>query len=215
MEKVGMIQNKDKSRCFRKMKIIGLTGGIASGKSTASEILRGFGAIIIDADVLARKVVEPGQPALEKIVQTFGENILKKDGTLNRKTLGEIVFQDEKKLKVLNSIVHPAVYRMTEKLFQKEKEKGKERIIYDCPLLIEEHLIDMVDEVWLIYVNRENQLKRLMERNHLTKKQAMSRIKSQLPLEEKKKYVDILIDNNGNLSDLQERLRKLWYDQGQ
>ncbi|RBP46730.1 dephospho-CoA kinase [Garciella nitratireducens] len=194
------------------MKIIGLTGGIASGKSTASSILKSFGATIIDADILAKKAVEPGKPALKKIVKIFGESILNKDGTLNRKLLAKMIFNDEKKRELLNNIVHPDVYKMTQQLFQEERKKGRTRIIYDCPLLIEEHLTNIVDEVWLIYVDEKIQLKRLMQRNHLTREQAMNRIKSQLPLKEKIKYADILIDNNGSLLNLEDRLRKLWYD---
>ena len=138
------------------MDIIGLTGGIASGKTTASNILRSFGATIIDADHLARKVVKKGEPALDKLVAAFGEAILTNDGELNRKKLGEIVFNDNKKLEKLNDILHPLINSLAIKLFQKERNKGKDKIVYDSPLLIEKNLIHMVDKVWLIYLDENS-----------------------------------------------------------
>lgn len=195
------------------MKIIGLTGGIASGKSTASNILKTFGATIIDADILAHKVIEKGKPALKEIVETFGKDILRKDGILDRKKLGKIVFSDERKLKTLNAIVHPAVHKLSEELFGIEKAKGTEKIIYDSPLLIEENLMDRVDEVWLVYVDPKTQLERLIKRNGFSREEAMDRIESQLSLEEKKRYADVLIDNNGGIERLEKQLREVWYEQ--
>lgn len=193
------------------MQIIGLTGGIASGKSTASSILKSFGAKIIDADILARKVVEKGQPALENIINTFGNSILNSQGELNRRVLGEIVFDNQENLKKLNQIVHPAVNFLALSLFEKERIKGKEKIVYDCPLLIEEKLLYLVDQVWLIYINEETQLKRLMKRDKFTKDQAMKRINNQMPLVEKIKYADVIIDNSGGTDDLRKKLKTLWY----
>lgn len=193
------------------MQIIGLTGGIASGKSTASSILKSFGAIIIDADILAREVVKKGQPALERIVNTFGTKILNKQEELNRRVLGEIVFNNEEKLKKLNQIVHPAINSLAISLFEKERIDGKGKIVYDCPLLIEEKLLHLVDKVWLIYIDEEAQLKRLMERDNFTKEQAMKRINNQMPLKEKIKYADVLIDNSGSIDDLENELRNHWF----
>lgn len=195
------------------MKIIGLTGGIASGKSTASNILKTFGATIIDADILAHKVIEKGKPALKEIVETFGKDILRKDGILDRKKLGKIVFADKRKLKTLNAIVHPPVHKLSEELFEIEKAKGTEKIIYDSPLLIEENLMDRVDEVWLVYVDPKTQLERLIKRNGFSREEAMDRIESQLSLEEKKRYADVLIDNNGGIERLEKQLREVWYEQ--
>jgi dephospho-CoA kinase len=193
------------------MQIIGLTGGIASGKSTASSILKSFGAKIIDADILARKVVEKGQPALDRIVNTFGTKILNNQGELNRSVLGEIVFNNQEKLKKLNQIIHPAVNILAISLFEKERNNGMEKIVYDCPLLIEENLLHLVDKVWLIYINEETQLKRLMERDNFTKEQAMKRINNQMPLKEKIIFADILIDNSGSINDLEKKLKNHWY----
>ncbi|HHT51439.1 MAG TPA: dephospho-CoA kinase [Eubacteriaceae bacterium] len=194
------------------MDIIGLTGGIASGKTTASNILRSFGATIIDADHLARKVVKKGEPALDKLVAAFGEAILTNDGELNRKKLGEIVFNDNKKLEKLNDILHPLINSLAIKLFQKERNKGKDKIVYDSPLLIEKNLIHMVDKVWLIYLDEKSQLRRLMERDNYTKVQALKRINSQMPIKDKIRFADVLIDNSGSISDLEEKLRFLWYN---
>ena len=193
------------------MQIVGLTGGIGSGKSTASSILRKLGAIIIDADILARDVVEKGQPALLEIVDTFGSEILNNQGELNRKLLAEIVFDNEEKLKKLNQIIHPAINSLALSLFEKERNNGKEKIVYDCPLLIEENLLYLVDEVWVIYVDEVTQLKRLMERDNCTKEQAMKRINKQMPLKEKSKYADVLIDNSGSIDDLEKKIMHHWY----
>ena len=193
------------------MQIIGLTGGIASGKSTASLILKSFGATIIDADILAHQVVEKGQPAWKKIVATFGRKILNKQGELDRKVLGEIVFESEEKLKKLNKIVHPEVHSLVISSFERERAEGKEKIVYDCPLLIEGNLQHLVDQVWLIYIDEETQLKRLMKRNDFTKEQAMKRMNNQMPLKQKIKYADILINNNGSKKDLEKTLKKHWY----
>lgn len=194
------------------MEIIGLTGGIASGKSTASTILRTFGATIIDADCLARKVVEKDQLALVELTTTFGKEILKNNGELNRKRLGEIVFSDKEKLKILNRILHPKINALAISLFEYERRMGKDKIIYDSPLLVEENLIDMVDKVWLIYLDKKSQLKRLMERNNFSKEEALSRINSQMPMVDKLKFADIIIDNGGSIGDLEKKLRYHWYN---
>lgn len=193
------------------MKIIGLTGGIASGKSTASTILKKLGASIVDADILARKAVKKGQPALEKIIDTFGIDIINDQGELNREKLGEIVFSSQEKLQALNQIVHPAVHTLLMSSFDKERAKGKKKIVYDCPLLIEENLQHLVDETWLIYVDQETQLKRLIQRNNFSEEEALKRIHSQMPLEQKIKHADIVIDNNSTIENLEKILRKHWY----
>jgi len=193
------------------VKIIGLTGGIASGKSTVSAILKRLGARIIDADEVARRVLEKGQPALRKIIHHFGTTILNEDGSLNRKKLGEIVFNDKGKLKKLNEITHPEIEKLTKKLFEMERKRGTSRIVYDCPLLIEGNLMDMVDEIWLVYVDQETQIERLMDRDGFSKEEALKRITSQLPLAEKIEYADILINNNGNMKELERKVTQLWY----
>lgn len=186
--------------------IIGLTGGIASGKSTVSSLLKEKGFTVIDADIAARAVVMPGQPALLKIVEVFGSVILALDGTLNREKLGSIIFHDESKRKQLNDIVHPAVraWMLSEK--NNAIEAGHETIIFDIPLLFESKLTWMADRTLLIYVEPAVQLKRLMDRNGYTEQEAAARIQSQMPINEKKALADDIIDNSGTIEKTIEQL---------
>ncbi|OMP67475.1 dephospho-CoA kinase [Domibacillus epiphyticus] len=188
--------------------IIGLTGGIASGKSTVSSIMAEKGFTVIDADKAARIVVEPGQPALQKIINVFGSAILTSEGTLDRVKMGGIVFHDEEKRKQLNEIVHPSVRKWM--LDEKEKavEAGKRTIIFDLPLLFESKLTWMVDKSLLIYVDPETQLKRLMKRNSYTEQEAHARIRSQMPINEKKELADYIIDNSGSLDETVKQVNK-------
>lgn len=193
---------------------IGLTGGIASGKSTVARMLREYAIPIVDADVCAREVVEPGEAAYQKIIETFGETILHPDRTLNRKQLGEIIFNDEEKRKQLNAIVHPEVRkRMLEKAAAYE-QASEPAVVLDIPLLIESKLTDWVDKVMVVYVPRDMQLARLMARDQSTKDEAMARISSQLPLDEKKKYADCLIDNSGTIEETKEQLQHILKEWG-
>ncbi|WP_100405078.1 dephospho-CoA kinase [Bacillus solitudinis] len=186
--------------------LIGLTGGIASGKSSVSAILKRIGHPLIDADQIARDVVEPGEVAFDKIVSHFGKAILKEDGTIARKRLGAVVFNDEAEREVLNKIVHPAVRtRMNE---QKEDylRQGFETIIFDIPLLYESNLFHLVDKVMLVYVNKHVQLERLLNRDKSKKDEALKRIHSQLDLEEKRMRADSVIDNNGSLEETEKQV---------
>ncbi|OES44165.1 dephospho-CoA kinase [Domibacillus iocasae] len=186
--------------------IIGLTGGIASGKSTVSQLLKEKGFTVVDADIAARAVVVPGQPALEQIVRVFGGEILAQDGTLNREKLGSIIFHDESKRKQLNEIVHPAVreWMLSEK--DKAVQAGHNTIIFDIPLLFESKLTWMADRTVLVYVTPDTQLQRLMERNRYTEQEADARIQSQMPIDEKKALADDIIDNNGTIKQTIEQL---------
>lgn len=189
--------------------LIGLTGGIASGKSTVSNWLSEHGYPIIDADKIARDVVEPGMGAYEAIVGQFGREILFEDGTINRKKLGSIIFKDEKKRSELNQIVHPAVRR--EMLAQKDRyeAEGHETIIFDIPLLFESNLFHLVDRVMLVYVDKKTQLNRLLERDQAGSEDAKARIASQLPLEDKKSRADYIIDNSGSLEETFQQLKNV------
>lgn len=188
--------------------IIGLTGGIASGKSTVSNMLREKGFPIIDADIAARAVVEPGQPALQEIADLFGHDVLISNGSLNREKLGSIIFHDETKRKQLNEIIHPAVraWMMAER--DKAIEKGYKTIIFDIPLLFESKLTWMVDRTVLIYVAPVIQLQRLMSRNGYTEEEACVRIRSQIPIEEKKELADEIIDNSGTREETAKQLEQ-------
>ncbi|QTC43758.1 dephospho-CoA kinase [Bacillus sp. V3] len=190
--------------------ILGLTGGIASGKSTVSEMLSKKGYTVIDADLAARKVVEVGQPAYLAIVEEFGRSILhKEDDTINRAKLGDIVFHNEEMRKKLNGIVHPAVRGLM--LSEKDQaiESGKITIIMDIPLLYESDLTWMVDRTIVVYVDEETQLSRLMKRNQFTEQEASSRIASQFPLEDKIGLADAVINNNGTIEQTEEQLEKI------
>ncbi|RBP93898.1 dephospho-CoA kinase [Cytobacillus firmus] len=186
--------------------IVGLTGGIASGKSTVSSLLIEKGYTVIDADIEARLAVEKGEEAYQEIVRHFGESILLKDGSIDRAELGSVIFHDENERKALNSIVHPAVRkRMTAKKEQ-AISRNEQLIILDIPLLFESKLQYMCDKTLLVYADEGIQLQRLMQRNQLSEKEAMARIRSQMPLREKKALADAVIDNNGRIEETEKQL---------
>ncbi|MGM9924590.1 MAG: dephospho-CoA kinase [Bacillus sp. (in: firmicutes)] len=187
-------------------KVIGVTGGIASGKSTVSRMIENLGFTVIDADVAARKVVEPGEEALSKIVEAFGEEILKEDGTLDRQKLGAIIFHDKEKRLKLNGIVHPAVRSYMDEQREAAFANGEEVVFMDIPLLFESKLTKTVDLSLLVFVNEDIQLQRLMERNGLSQEEALTRIQSQMPLAEKKALADEWIDNNGTIAETKGQL---------
>nr|WP_277817258.1 dephospho-CoA kinase [Koleobacter methoxysyntrophicus] len=191
---------------------MGLTGGIASGKSSVSSVLRDLGAIVIDADIISRQIIEPGKEAWKEIIDYFGKGVIKNGGVVDRKVLGDIVFSDEEKLRVLNNITHPKIINKIKELVQREKEKNREGVIViDAALLIELGMHKMVDEVWVVAVNEERQLERLLKREKdLTKEQAIERIYSQMPTREKLKYAHRVIDNSGSFEDTKKQVLKLW-----
>jgi dephospho-CoA kinase len=177
---------------------IGLTGGIACGKSTVSRLLASRGAIVIDADILAREVVEPGAPALAEVVRIFGPDMLHEDGTLNRKQLGKVVFDNEAKRKRLEELLHPAIIQlMQERMAEAERLQPDKLVVADVPLLYEAQMEDMFQEVLVVAASREVQLERLMQRDGLSGEEAELRIDAQMPLEWKKEWADVIIDNSG------------------
>lgn len=186
--------------------VIGLTGGIASGKSTVSNMLKEMNITVVDADVEARLAVDKGEPAYLKIIAEFGQDILLENGEIDRQKLGAIIFYQEEKRQLLNQIVHPEVRkRMMEKI-QKASENQEEVIILDIPLLFESKLTFMVEKTILVYVDRETQLKRLMQRNQLSEADAQARVNSQMPLAEKVKLANAVIDNNGPIEETKKQL---------
>jgi dephospho-CoA kinase len=179
--------------------IAGLTGGIASGKSTVSAFLEDAGAVIVDADKIARDVVQKDRPAWREIVGAFGRSILLPDGEINRTLLGEIIFNDPDRKQVLNRIVHPRVISETAaRLAEIEKNHPGAVVILDVPLLIESGMDTGLSDIIVVYVPEPVQIERLKERDALTQDQALSRIRSQMPIEEKKKRATIVIDNSGS-----------------
>ncbi|NLP49752.1 dephospho-CoA kinase [Bacillus sp. RO1] len=189
--------------------IIGLTGGIASGKSTVANMLRDKNIPIVDADVVAREVVEIGTDTYKKLVTEFGTDILNDDKTLNRPKLGSIIFQDETKRQNLNNIMHPSIRTSMKEKTKNYIEEGHDVVVMDIPLLFESKLTHLVDKTLLVYVTEKTQLKRLMERNDLTEKEATDRIQSQMPLSEKVKLSHAVIDNNGSLGKTEQQLNQI------
>lgn len=183
--------------------IIGLTGGIATGKSTVSNIIKSQGIPVVDADIISREVVMPDKDAYVKIVASFGEQILNDDKTINRAGLGEIIFNDSEKRTILNEIVHPAVRKEMGRQADDFQRSGESLVVMDIPLLFESNLTHMVDRTWLVYAAPELQLQRLIKRDHFSEKQALSRIHSQMPITEKKELADVVIMNNGSLEELE------------
>jgi dephospho-CoA kinase len=190
--------------------VIGLTGGIASGKSTVSAKLKELGAAIIDVDVLARGVVSKGEIAYNRIVQCFGETILLPSGEINRKRLGSVVFSDKEKLGLLNSITHPEIISRVIDKIQELKAAGEKVIVVDAAILIEMGLHKYVDSVWVVIVEMETQIKRLIERDKFDYKDSENRIRSQFTNEVRKKYADVIIDNNKPLEEVGKKLEELW-----
>lgn len=189
------------------MTVIGLTGGIASGKTTVANYLSEHGFAVIDADIAARKAVEKGSSGLQQISEAF-PGTLNEDGTLNRKLLGSIIFNDKEKREILNQIVHPIVRNIMEEEKIAALKQGK-TVIMDIPLLYENHLEHTVDEVWVVYVPYYIQKSRLMERNNLSESEADARINSQMPMEDKRKKADVVIDNSDDLCALYQQLDSL------
>jgi dephospho-CoA kinase len=193
------------------MKVIGLTGGIASGKSTVARMLQEKGAYLLDADKLAREAVEPGKPAWLEIVKWLGNSILLPDRSIDRGRLASMVFNDRRMLDKLNKIVHPWVGSRFVTLSEEIKKKDPDAIlIYDIPLLIEANMQKMVDLILLVYVPREVQIARLQNRDSMTRAEAEQRLKSQTPLEEKKKHAHIIIDNSGTLENTARQVDAAW-----
>lgn len=176
---------------------VGLTGSIAVGKTFVCEVLRELGAAVLDADLTAREVVKPQTVGWKKIVENFGREVLQSDDTLNRVKLGEIVFQDEARRQLLNSIVHPLVFEAQDAwLNEREKENPRGIAVIDAALMIESSGYKRFEKIIVVWCQPEIQLERLIKRNDLSREDALRRIKSQMPQEEKKRYADFLIDTS-------------------
>ena len=193
------------------MQVIGLTGGIASGKSTVAKMLEEKGAYLLDADRLAREVVEPDQPAWQEIVNWLGQSILLPDRSIDRSKLAELVFSNQQMLERLNCIVHPRVGTRLVALSKIIREKDPDAVlIYDIPLLIEADMQSLVDLVLLVYVPRKTQIDRLQQRDNLSRAAAEIRLQNQMDIEDKKKYADAVIDNSGSLTETSCQADQFW-----
>ena len=185
---------------------IGLTGSIGTGKSTVSKLLRERGIPVIDADLLAREIVKKGQECLIDLKNVFGNQILTLDGELDRKKLGQIVFSDDSKLEILNSVTHPHIRRKMKNQMNELEIKNNKVIVLDVPLLFEAQMEDLVDLVLVIFVKEEIQVKRIMERDNCTQEEAMRIIKTQISQQDKISKSDYTIDNSGTIEELKEKL---------
>ncbi|KQX79542.1 MULTISPECIES: dephospho-CoA kinase [Streptomyces] len=187
---------------------VGLTGGIGAGKSEVSRLLVSYGAVLIDADRIAREVVEPGTPGLASVVETFGPGILAADGTLDRPALGAIVFADPARLAALNALVHPLVGARSAEL---EKAAGPDAVVvHDVPLLTENGLAPLYDLVVVVDASPETQLDRLVRLRGMTEADARARMAAQAAREERLAVADLVVDNDGPLEDLEPQVRKVW-----
>ncbi|QED48891.1 dephospho-CoA kinase [Cytobacillus dafuensis] len=189
--------------------IVGLTGGIASGKSTVSSLLIEKGITVIDADLEARLAVEKGEEAYEEIIAHFGDQILLEDRSIDRGKLGSIIFHNESQRLKLNNIVHPAVRKRMLGKRDQAVASGEKLVILDIPLLFESKLTYMVDKTILVFVDEYTQMERLMKRNQLSKEEALARINSQMLLKDKIQLADAVIDNNGTIKETEQQLMEI------
>lgn len=192
------------------MLLIGLTGNVASGKSTVARLLVEKGATLIDADVLARQAVRKGTPALAAIRERWGEAVIAPDGSLDRAALRRLVFGDEAELAALNAIVHPEVGRLRDQLAAQARERGDRIVVCDIPLLFEKHMTEEFDVLILVDAPRPMRLERLMRDRGLNEADAMQMIAAQMPAELKRARADVVIDNVGTMRELEQRVGEVW-----
>ncbi len=192
------------------MRVIGLTGGIASGKSTAARTLAELGARVVDADEVAREIVAPGQPALAEIVRTFGREMLLSDGTLDRKRLGALIFADADKRRALNAITHPRIAMETQARLGRLREEGVPVAIYEAALLVENRVHEALDGLIVVVCDEATQLERLIARDGYSEADARARIAAQAPVAEKLKAATWVVDTSGPLADTKKQLARVW-----
>jgi dephospho-CoA kinase len=195
------------------VRVIGLTGGIATGKSSIARFFQDRGAVVIDADQLSREAVEPDSRGLAEVVAAFGKGVLAPDGRLDRKRLGTLVFSDSHKRSQLEGILHPEIKRLAEERIACAAETGHKVVLYMAPLLIEAGATDRVDEVWVVTVRPEVQLERLVLRDGISRDEAQRIIDSQMPLAEKEKFARLVIDNSGTPEETRRQLAVIWADE--
>jgi dephospho-CoA kinase len=198
-------------------RVIGLTGGIGTGKSTVSRMLEELGALVIDSDAIVRELQAPGAPLLAEIAAALGEGVILPDGGLDRARVGEIVFRDEAARKRLNAVVHPAVGRETARRLEAARARAVPLVVLDIPLLFETRMHGTAsrsnlgaDAVVVVYAPRELQIRRQIERNGYGREEALRRIEAQLPIEEKRALADHVIDNSGSLEETRRQVRALF-----
>lgn len=192
------------------MLYVGLTGNIASGKTAVAERLAELGATIVDADVLAREAVKPGSDALARVVERWGSRVLAEDGTLDRGALRHVVFSDPEQLEDLNRIIHPRVGHLRDTMIDEARARGDAVLVYVVPLLFERHLAEEFDAIILVDADRATRLDRLTGRRRVAEEDAANMIAAQMPAELKRARADFVIDNDGSLDQLRERVDSVW-----
>ena len=192
------------------MKVIGLTGGIGSGKSTVSRLLAELGAVVLDADKVGHEAYQPGTETWKALVAAFGEKIVAPDGTIDRKKLGALVFSDPEELARLNQIVHPRMFDMMKARIEQHREQGVEIVVLEAAILLEANWTPLVDEVWVTIASEPVVVRRTIARTGLPEEQVRARIRSQLSNDERTKQAKVVISNDGNLEELVARVRELW-----
>jgi len=195
--------------------IVGLTGGIVGGKSTVALMFRDLGAKIINADKLGHSVILPHKPAWKKIVKLFGKDVLQNDLTIDREKLGKMVFANQIFLKKLNEITHPEITRLIKKEINLAKNKihNQEKVlIIDAALIYEAKIDGFMDKIIVVYIDKDEQISRLIKRNNLPKNEALQRIRSQIPMKKKAKIADYVIDNSNSLDKTKKQVEKIWQE---
>lgn len=194
------------------MQTIGLTGGIASGKSTVSETMQELGATVLNADLIGHEAYLPGKDAYKDIIAAWGEDLIDPESKLvDRRKLGGIVFGDPEALQTLNRIVWPRIYEMVADRFEGFKNDGADVVVLEAAVLIEANWMPLVDEVWVTTTNEDEASRRLQARNEITEEQALTRIRAQITNQERLKHADVVIDTNHTIPEVQERVRELWH----
>ena len=207
-----MLPARGPCHAARVTRLVGLTGGIGTGKSTVSQLLEKLGAIVIDADRLTREVQARGSPVLERIADSFGPDVLRPDGELDREALGAIVFRDEAARQRLNRIVHPAVGAAMVERIREAREAGAALVVLDIPLLLEGSRAGQMDlhAVVVVYASEEQQVERQVARDGCSREEALRRVRAQLPIEEKRRLADFVIDNSGSRAETERQVRELY-----
>jgi len=194
----------------RMTKVIGLTGGIGSGKSTVSQFLAELGAVILDADKVGHEAFKPNTKAWHEVIATFGRQIITPSGEVDRKKLGEIVFSNPESLSRLNQIMHPKMYDMMKAQIEGYRQQGVAVVVLEAAILIEANWTSLADEVWVTVAPEDKVLKRLKEQRGLDEEQTLARIRSQLSAEERAQHADVIINNEGDLDEVKAKVKELW-----
>ena len=188
------------------VKRVGITGGIGSGKSAVTDLLQGKGYVVIDADETAREAAAPGEPAMLRLSEEIGDGFFLEDGSLDRQGLAKIMFNDPIVLMAVNEIFHHDIHRRIEKKTMECAERGEELVFISAPLLFESGGDWMTDEIWLVTADEDIRLRRVMQRNDMSEEDVRARMRNQMPEEEKRKRVDLVIENNGTLEELKDAI---------